>query len=435
MGQTKTINKFSKNQLRNLGKELCKEDFDHSKLDILEEYRLSYKEAGREVFDSLILLSNQISSNSITTYRIKRINSIIRKLKRRRDRPLGNMNDIVGCRCIVKSEKQIKKLRRLIKNQFTIDEENDYYLEPNSSGYKSLHLYVVSNLDSSKIIEIQIRVEEDHNWATLVEIIDNVYDVDIKETLNTDTRKYVDFKLFHQLLARSRELNLADKTALVDLIIKYDIFNELRNIFMENYLNVRKQYNKLSRYKSDYYIIESGLDYKPQIYKFPDFDSAEKEYYNRYKTQDNDNFVLINISNSSLENLEKAYSNYILTTHNFLEDYLDILGDLVVKSISEVKHRIFKKHYSVYLDSIIAIEIDSNTEAQEILKTDAHAYNKKYWVKEFLRLYGNKKVKVSRIKKKIDAEFDLLPSPRWRYRLIINRIHKKYGHDKLPIGW
>jgi ppGpp synthetase/RelA/SpoT-type nucleotidyltranferase len=435
MGQTKTINKFSKSQLRKLGKELCKEDFDHSKLDILEEYRLSYKESGREVFDSLILLSNQISSNSITTYRIKRINSIIRKLKRRRDRPLGNMNDIVGCRCIVKSEKQIKKLRRLIKNQFTIDEENDYYLEPNSSGYKSLHLYVVSNLDSSKIIEIQIRVEEDHNWATLVEIIDNVYDVDIKETLNTDTKEYKELKKFHQLLAKSKKLTLEDKTLLVDLIIKYDIFNELRSIFMENYLNVRKQFNKLSRFRSDYYIIESGLDYKPQIFKFPDFDSAEKDYYNRYKTQDNDNFVLINISNSSLENLEKAYSNYILTTHNFLEDYLDIVGDLVVKAISESRYRVFKKYYSIYLSSILAIEIDSQTEAQEIQKTDANEYNIKYWVKEFLRLYGNKNAKIKRIKKNIDNEFNKIQTSKWRYRWIINSIHQKYGYQKVPKGW
>lgn len=435
MGKTKKINKFSKNQLRILGKELCKEDFDNSKLDLLEEYRLSYKESGREVFDSLILLSSEISSNSITTYRIKRINSIIRKLKRRRDRPLGKMNDIVGCRCIVKNEKQIKKLKRLIKSQFKISEENDYYINANPSGYRSLHLYVESKLDSSKIIEIQIRIEEDHNWATLVEIIDNVYDVDIKESLNTETKKYIDLKLFHQLLARSKELSLPEKTKLVDLIVKHDIFNELRNIFMENYLEVRKQYNKLSRFKSDYYIIESGIDFKPQIYKFPDFDSAEKDYYNRYKTQDNDNFVLINISNSSLENLEKAYSNYILTTHNFLEDYIDIVGDLVINSIAESQPRIFKKYYSIYLDSIIAIEADSNTEAQEILKTDADDYNKKYWVKEFLRLYGNKKVKVERIKRKIDAQFDLLPSPRWRYRLIINRIHKRYGHEKLPRGW
>jgi menaquinone-dependent protoporphyrinogen IX oxidase len=41
MGQTKTINKFSKSQLRKLGKALRLEDFEREKLDHLEAVTLS----------------------------------------------------------------------------------------------------------------------------------------------------------------------------------------------------------------------------------------------------------------------------------------------------------------------------------------------------------------------------------------------------------
>ena len=46
--------------------------------------------------------------------------------------------------------------------------------EQKDSGYRSIHIYVKDH-QTQKPIEIQIRNKEQHNWATLVEIVDLLY--------------------------------------------------------------------------------------------------------------------------------------------------------------------------------------------------------------------------------------------------------------------
>ena len=96
------------------------------------------------------------------------------------------MNDIAGCRCIMTSDKEVIKLcKQLEKNEenipFKFELRNDYINKPKESGYRSIHLKATLKSNLEKVIEIQIRSLEQHNWATLVEISDLLFLSKLKE--------------------------------------------------------------------------------------------------------------------------------------------------------------------------------------------------------------------------------------------------------------
>ena len=69
---------------------------DEKDLEMLQEFRQSYRDIIADVFKILYDVSKKVDKNCIVTYRIKRINSIIEKLKRFPNAGLENFVDIVG---------------------------------------------------------------------------------------------------------------------------------------------------------------------------------------------------------------------------------------------------------------------------------------------------------------------------------------------------
>ena len=202
--QSKIVqSKFSKNQIRKLGDTIRQEGLNSSEETLLklQEYRTSYKDSLAEVFAVVNEESNKFGNTSITTYRIKRIDSVIRKLHRIPTMELDRMWDIAGCRSILYKEADIYKLKEAIGKRLFIKDVNDYCEKPQSSGYRSIHIYACINKDDKNVIEIQLRSTFHHNWATLVEIIDFVYDKKIKEG-----ERNIELEQFHLLMSKKTNL-------------------------------------------------------------------------------------------------------------------------------------------------------------------------------------------------------------------------------------
>lgn len=94
--------------------------------------------------------------------------------------------DIAGCRCIMTSNEGVIKLYELIKKQeqnlpFHVKGENNYIEKPKDNDHRSIHLNVEMNDIEKKVIEIKIRSLEQHNWATLVEISDLLFQSNLNE--------------------------------------------------------------------------------------------------------------------------------------------------------------------------------------------------------------------------------------------------------------
>lgn len=98
--------------------------------------------------------------------RLKRVPTILDKLKREPTLNLASMQDIGGCRAVLGSVDELRRVEAKIKRNRPIVGYNDYVESPRASGYRGVHLIV--EYDSRKI-EIQLRTQIMHGWAITVE--------------------------------------------------------------------------------------------------------------------------------------------------------------------------------------------------------------------------------------------------------------------------
>ena len=120
----------------------------------------------------------RIPIHSITS-RIKSPDSTRQKLARHGlpytiDNVMNNLHDIAGVRIICKYITDIYHVRDLLlkSDRYTFIKEKDYIKTPKSSGYRSLHLIVETDVsvdgENRKIrCEIQLRTSAMDSWASL----------------------------------------------------------------------------------------------------------------------------------------------------------------------------------------------------------------------------------------------------------------------------
>ena len=371
--------KFTKGDINRLGDEIRKQknNLSDETLNQLQSYRISYKDSLANTFIILCESCKQIRNNSIVTYRIKRFESIISKLERHSKMQFSRMWDIAGCRCIMQNVEDINKLKSKLSKNFRVIKEYDYLSKPKNDGYKALHLFIRLK-SSEEIIEVQLRTRENHNWATLVEITDLLYDTKLKESNNN--QKYGNYKRFHLLLAQSpSSLSMKDKKEIFHYEKKFDYLNTLTKIFSRNYLTVRKQWLKIEGHSQrNYFLIESNKNEPPIITSYTDFSEAETEYFNKFQHNNNSNTVLTHIQNANYKKISIAYSNYILTVHNFIEDCFLILENLIQEALNENKYFDFAKYFKLYLKITVN---DINNVNSEILELSSFLQEKKNSIK------------------------------------------------------
>jgi putative GTP pyrophosphokinase len=103
--------------------------------------------------------------------RLKRFRAILDKLVREPKMGLPTMQDIGGCRAVLGSIEEIRRVeRRLRKNP--ILRYADYITTPRPSGYRGIHVVVgYSDRDGEeRAIEVQLRAPMMHEWAIMAAI-------------------------------------------------------------------------------------------------------------------------------------------------------------------------------------------------------------------------------------------------------------------------
>jgi len=322
----------SKSKIKKLGSKIRKEyrengEISQESLEVLHDYRISFKDPMSDIFRTVTKESRKIRSSAVRTYRIKRIESIISKLKREENMGLIEMGDIAGCRIIVKNEVYIPKIVEAIKAKLNVVKERDYILKPRKSGYKSHHLMIQPDIDDNfkRLVEVQIRSQEHHNWATLVEITDQLYRVKVKEG-----EEHEKLKRFHFLLSKKlSDLTLDQMVEIIEIEKEFNIYRGIIKVILKNYIKLRSAWLKLNHDKKDkYFILEVSPSYETEITTFSDFEEAQAVYLLKFIKTPN-NVVLTHISNASFDNISSAYSNYVLTMHKYELDIFRILFEVL----------------------------------------------------------------------------------------------------------
>lgn len=109
--------------------------------------------------------------------RLKRLPTIIDKLRREPTMQLGTMQDIAGCRAVLGSIDEVRRVqKRFAKNRPPL-RVNDYIATPRASGYRGIHLIVVYD---DRSIEVQLRTKVMHEWAITVERLSGRLSIDLK---------------------------------------------------------------------------------------------------------------------------------------------------------------------------------------------------------------------------------------------------------------
>ena len=267
---------------------------------------------------------------------------------------LSNMYDIAGCRSIVSSIPQILSIvEDFEKNEdFEIIDRKDYIREPKLSGYISYHLIVKSVKEEKLLIEIQLRTREMHNWATLVEITDLIFDIKLKEGQNHD-------KLFqfHKLLSSPvKEMSLEEKEKLIEIEKELDIVKKLISLFKSSYESVERWSNSVDT-ESEYLIMELDENLIPFFTFFNSYETAENTYFNKFSINE-PNMVLIHTNKLDYEKLGLAYSNYVLTSHPSIKLFLKILSDVTILSKEKGLYNNYSNHFK-YFEKISQFIVES----------------------------------------------------------------------------
>jgi (p)ppGpp synthase/HD superfamily hydrolase len=123
--------------------------------------------------------ARRYDAEPLIAQRTKRLASIAGKLSRFPSMKLTQMQDIGGCRAVVKSVAAVRELdtfyARVSNMKHGLSSRDDYIASPQASGYRGIHLVYRYFSDkkakeayNGRKIEMQIRSRYQHAWATAV---------------------------------------------------------------------------------------------------------------------------------------------------------------------------------------------------------------------------------------------------------------------------
>ncbi len=116
----------------------------------------AYRKAALEYKKETLKINNYFKAKGYKTkYRVKSVNSILNKLRRKR---LATVQDIGGVMILTKSPEGSYKAGQMLKKNFKVVDTDDYYQKPLSKFYRALHYVILVN---GKYLEVQIKTSKE----------------------------------------------------------------------------------------------------------------------------------------------------------------------------------------------------------------------------------------------------------------------------------
>jgi hypothetical protein len=272
-----------------------------------------------------------IQPNALVAQRIKRLQSIKSKLERSPTMQLSQMQDIGGCRAVVKSIQNVEQLvSSYKKSRFAhiFKGEKSYIENPKADGYRSHHLIYQYNsrphqnraYDKLRI-EIQIRTNLQHAWATAVEAVS----IFTREALKANIGSPEWLRLFALM---SAEIALIEKTPAIPGISASEseriaelktLANGLRAVHTLNAYRATINWAGSAQEKRDakYFLVQYDYDENKVFvtaFKGTQSQRANKEYTDAELSMKAGSRNIVLVSVDSIQALERAYPNYFLDT-------------------------------------------------------------------------------------------------------------------------
>lgn len=336
-----TIPQFSRNQVNRAGAILI--DPEASVADrewafaVINNWRSSHHFPLNAFQNTLRNKAKNIYKDSLIAQRIKRLSSIAQKLRDNPTMKLSQMQDIGGCRAVVGSVTSVDKLVDVYKTsglKHELAEEYDYIRNPKPSGYRSFHLVYRYNSHRKDIynrlkIEVQLRSLLQHAWATAVEVVDTITDQALKSSRGKrDWLRF--FSLMGTAIALLERAPPVPDTPTEDVELRKQLVGLANDLQVESRLDTytavfdppSQVMGEIKAKHHKYFLLDLDLKTKRiRFWSYParELERASSDYLDAERDAAGSADIVL-VSVDSLAALRRAYPNYFLDTHLFIQE-------------------------------------------------------------------------------------------------------------------
>jgi hypothetical protein len=336
------MSKFSAELINKIGKRLAAGKASSEDIEILSDWRALHFYP-LSAFQTVLRrqLAGAGCKNPTVAQRLKRLPTIIDKVKRFPEMKLGRMQDIGGLRAIVSSVDEVNRVAaRSAQIRHKLKKVKNYLEAPKDSGYRGIHLvyeYEAKRAPdySGILIEIQLRTRLQHLWATAVETVDFFFQTSLKTS--TEKNDWFDFfKLVSAVFAcEEKQLPQADfkhktKKDLVELLKEFDQkHHRLHALETIRVTEIAK--NKMLP-QAACCVIETRFNghSTAKVYPFLESqkDSADLIYQRLEQSEDckSGKSQVVLVAVDSLKKLKKAYPNFFGDVGDFIAELKKIFS-------------------------------------------------------------------------------------------------------------
>jgi hypothetical protein len=330
--------KYSKEEINSAGRTLLNETFvpeEYEKaIDVINNFRACH---GFPLLNFRVRLrwaARKVYPHAIVAQRIKRITSITQKLVNLNDMTLYRMQDIAGCRAIVETVSQVRKLHSdyYVPGKYGKHvhlKVNDYISNPKATGYRSLHIIYEYRSEKNKEhngrkIEIQLRTKLQHYWATAVEVAGTIIQQPLKSNIGSE-----DWLEFFRLVGSAfammeRSPGVPGITTDVETLRK-EIRNRDHELQIADTLSsFGGAFHLIHQEKTAGYYFVLWLNPAENVINVYSYKKSEHSAATEHvakiekENKENPNSQVILTVTDDLKALKRAYPNYFLDTELFL---------------------------------------------------------------------------------------------------------------------
>lgn len=286
--------------------------------------------------------ANRVSDKALVARRIKRMSSIQLKLRHNPLMKLSQMQDIGGCRVVLSKPIEVEQLvgvyeeamakhPKLTDRPFLL-KKYDYITSPKADGYRGVHLIMKYQSESKTAfngqrVEIQLRSQLQHAWATSVETCQAFTGQALKSKVKSASDTWLRFfALMSSAIAARERRPIVPDTPAARKVRKEEI-KSLES--QEQVIAMLTGWNTAMRHPivADdplcvAFLLELNTTEKNlslTSYHKEHMIEAHAQYLEREKETESDSTVqIVLVSADSVANLKRAYPNFYVDTSAFI---------------------------------------------------------------------------------------------------------------------
>ncbi|MBR4217552.1 MAG: RelA/SpoT domain-containing protein [Bacteroidales bacterium] len=331
--------RYSRNKLNKAGQTVVAGDdvFKVAEaITLIDDWRAMHQPV---LDDMSAQVARALSANHIpiafSSKRLKRMVSIVGKLKHNPTMGLGGIQDIGGARFAFEDIPTLMSAARLLRETplegFELKSSYDYVAQPKESGYRSIHFVYKYQSDDDydgMLVELQIRTRLQHDWATAVETAELISHSPLKASVG-DEHWQDYFKLVSAIFARQEKQTTAERFANfteVDFCKQYDLV-EKEHKFTEQLSSLVGAVQMASEHSFNKGYVVVHIDFENHVsrllhFKEDEIEAANESYSKVESITNRNSGAVVLVSVSDMNELREAYPSYFLNANEFISALL-----------------------------------------------------------------------------------------------------------------